>query len=56
MSHLAYTALFALLLGLAMPLEGERAGRERLYLGIYWFSTAMASVAACAWLMHWVHG
>ncbi len=56
MTHLAYTILFALLLAAALSLVGHRAGRERLYLAIYWFCSTMASVAAAAWIMHWVHG
>jgi len=56
MSHPAYTSLLALLLAAAMAFTGNRGTRERLYLGIYWFSCAMASVAAGAWIMHWVHG
>ncbi len=56
MSHPAYTVLFALLLATAMALVGDRAGRQRVYLAVYWFCSAMASVAAGAWIMHWVHG
>jgi hypothetical protein len=56
MTHLPYTLLLALLIAAAMALVGDRRGRERLYLGIYWFCSAMASVVAGAWIMHWVHG
>jgi hypothetical protein len=56
MSHLAFTTLLALLLAAAMALMDDRAARERVYVGIYWFCSAMASVSAGAWIMHWVHG
>jgi uncharacterized membrane protein YfcA len=56
MTHLTYTLLFSLLLAVAMSLVDHREGRERFYLGIYWFCTALASVVAGAWFMHWVHG
>lgn len=56
MSHLAFTVFLALLLSLAMALVGDRAGRERIYVCVYWFASALASVVAGAWFMHWVHG
>jgi hypothetical protein len=56
MTHLVYTAFLALLLAATMALLGNRGGRGRLYLAAYWFCSAMASVAAGAWIMHWVHG
>ena len=56
MNHLAYTALFGVLIAAAIALEGERSKRERLYAGIYWFCSAMAFVTAGGWIMHWIHG
>lgn len=56
MTHLAFTALLALLLAAALALVEERRGRERVYLGLYWFCSAMACVAAGAWVMRWIHG
>ncbi len=56
MSHLAFTTFLALLLAGAMALAEDRATRDRVYLGIYWFCSAMASVSVGAWIMHWVHG
>ena len=56
MTHLMYTLFLAILLASAMALVGQRGGRERVYLGIYWFCSAMATVVAGAWIMHWVHG
>jgi hypothetical protein len=55
-THLAYTLLLALLIAAAMALGGDRGGRTRVYLGVYWFCSAMAAVVAGAWIMHWVHG
>jgi len=56
MTHLAFTVFFAMLLAAAMALVGRRAGRECVYLGVYWFCCALATVVAGAWIMHWLHG
>lgn len=56
MTHLPYTMILALLLAAAMAMVGDRGGRERVYLGVYWFCSAMACVVAGSWIMHWVHG
>ena len=56
MSHIAFTVFLAVLLAAALAFIGDRTGRERVYLGVYWFCSTMATVVAGAWLMHWVHG
>ena len=56
MTHLAYTLLLALLISAVMALEGDRPARERAYAGVYWFCSAMATVVAGGWIMHWIHG
>jgi hypothetical protein len=56
MSHLAFTIVLALLLAIAMALIEDRTGRERVYLGVYWFCSALACVIAGAWIMRWIHG
>jgi len=56
MTHLTYTLWLALLVAAAMAMLGDRTHRERVYVAVYWFCSAMASVVAGAWIMHWAHG
>jgi len=56
MPHLAFTALIALLLSLAMALVGDRSTRERVSVAIYLFLCCTVTTLVGSWLMHWIEG
>lgn len=56
MPHPEFTLLLAVLLSAALALLGERAPRERVYVGIYTFLCCALATVAGSWGMYWIHG
>ena len=55
MPHLAFTALMALAVSLAMAFVGDRSRRERVSVAIYLMLCCAATTLVGSWAMYWIH-